>query len=134
MPISDIGTEIAGITVAHSLRKNRKMTPTTSAIVSSSVFWTSATLARIVCVRSDTIWILIDGGSEASSCGNDFLIWSTVAMTLAPGWRCTAMMMAGSLFIQPARFTSCGPTMARPTSRTRTGPLVPKVPVRLAMM
>ena len=38
VPISDIGTEIAGITVAHSLRKNRKMTPTTSAIVSSSVF------------------------------------------------------------------------------------------------
>ena len=54
-------------------------------------------------------------------------------MTLAPDWRWTAMMMAGSVFIQPARFTSCGPTMARPTSRTRTGPLVPDVRWRGAM-
>src|SRR5438093_7872601 len=100
VPISDIGTDIAGITVAQSLRRNKKMTPTTRATVSSSVFWTSATLARIVWVRSDTIWILIDGGSEASSCGNVFLIWSTVAMTLAPDWRWTAMMIDGSVFIQ----------------------------------
>ena len=128
VPISDIGTDIAGITVPQSVRRKRRMTPTTRAIVSSNVFCTSATLARIVCVRSDTIWILSDGGSEASSCGSAFLMASTVAMTLAPDWRWTAMMMAGSVFIQPARFTSCGPTMARPTSRTRTGPLTPTTP------
>jgi hypothetical protein len=34
----------------------------------------SATLARMVCVRSDTISTLIDGGSDASSCGSAFLI------------------------------------------------------------
>ncbi|HWO87395.1 MAG TPA: chromate transporter, partial [Stellaceae bacterium] len=85
-------------------------------------------LARIVCMRSDTIWILSDGGSEASSCGSAFLMASAVAMTSAPDWRWTAMMIAGSVFIQPARFTSCGPTMARPTSRTRTGPLTPTTP------
>ncbi len=129
VPISDIGTDIAGITVPQSLRRKRRMTPTTSTIVSSKVCCTSATLARIVWVRSDTIWILSDGGSEASSCGNAFLIPSTVAMTLAPDWRWTAIMMAGSVFIQPAKVTSCGPTMARPTSRTRTGPLMPNVPV-----
>src|SRR5436309_8139350 len=74
------------------------------------------------------MWILSDGGSEASSCGNAFLMASTVAMTLAPDWRWTAMMMAGSVFIQPARFTSFGPTVARPISRTRTGPLTPTTP------
>src|ERR1700730_95398 len=85
-------------------------------------------MARIVWVRSDTIWILSDGGSEASSCGSAFLMASTVAMTSAPDWRWTAMMIAGSVFIQPARFTSYGPTMARPTSRTRTGPLTRTTP------
>src|SRR6202043_2769196 len=95
VPISDIGTDIAGITVPQNLRRKRRITPTTSPIVNSSVFWTSATLARVVCVRSDTVWILSDGGSEASSCGSAFLMASTVAMTLAPDWRWTAMMMAG---------------------------------------
>src|SRR5271168_3028403 len=113
VPISDIGTDIAGIRVAHSLRKNRKMTPTTNTIVSSRVCWTSATLARMVWARSDTTSILMDGGSDASSSGNAFLIWSTVAMTLAPDWHWTAMMTAGSVLIQPARFTSCGATTAR---------------------
>jgi hypothetical protein len=37
VPTSDIGTEIAGITVAHTLRRNRKITPTTNATVSSKV-------------------------------------------------------------------------------------------------
>ncbi len=55
VPISDIGTAIAGMTVAQSLRRNRKMTPTTSAIVSSKVRSTSVTLARMVCVRSDAM-------------------------------------------------------------------------------
>jgi hypothetical protein len=34
----------------------------------------SAMLARMVCVRSDTIATLIDGGNDASSCGSAFLI------------------------------------------------------------
>ncbi len=38
VPISETGTAVAGITVAHSFRRKRKMTPTTSAIVNSSVF------------------------------------------------------------------------------------------------
>src|ERR1700751_5252686 len=71
------------------------------------------------------MWIFRDDGSEASSCGSAFLMASTVAITLAPDWRWTAIMMAGSVFIQPYNVTSCGPTMARPTSRTRTGPLTP---------
>ena len=87
MPISDSGTVTAGMTVAQKLRKKMKITITTSATVSSSVNCTSATEARIVCVRSDRIFSLIAGGSEACSCGSSDLMRSTVSMTLAPGWR-----------------------------------------------
>ena len=37
VPTRESGTEMLGITVAHTLRKNKKMTMTTSATVSSSV-------------------------------------------------------------------------------------------------
>ena len=52
VPISDNGTATAGITVAFTLRRNRKITMTTSATASISSYWTSRTEARIVVVRS----------------------------------------------------------------------------------
>ena len=52
VPISDNGTATAGITVAFTLRRNRKITMTTSATASISSYWTSRTDARIVVVRS----------------------------------------------------------------------------------
>ena len=61
------------------------MTMTTSAMVSSSVNWTSATAARMVWVRSLMTSILIAGGIAATSRGSSALILSTVSMTLAPG-------------------------------------------------
>ncbi|MEY9685135.1 hypothetical protein ABIF13_005909 [Bradyrhizobium elkanii] len=63
------------------------MTPTTSAMVKSSVNCTSSTLARIVCVRSDAIVTLTSEGRPATSCGSSFLMPSTVLITLAPGCR-----------------------------------------------
>ena len=51
-PSSASGTVTLGITVAHKLRRNTKITITTSAMVSSSVNCTSLTEARMVCVRS----------------------------------------------------------------------------------
>ena len=87
MPISDSGTVTAGMTVAQKLRRNRKITMTTSATVSSNVNCTSATEARMVWVRSEMIETFIAGGIDASSCGSSALIRSTVSMTLAPGWR-----------------------------------------------
>ena len=63
------------------------MTMTTRATVSISVNWTSLIEARMVWVRSERIDTLMAGGMEASSCGNRALIRSTVATTLAPGWR-----------------------------------------------
>src|ERR1035441_5787528 len=45
------GTAMLGIIVAHALRKNRKITMTTSATVNSMVISISLTDARIVVVR-----------------------------------------------------------------------------------
>ena len=101
MPISDSGTVTAGITVAQKLRRKRKITITTRATVSISVNWTSATDARMVWVRSERIDTLIAGGIEASSCGSNALIWSTVSITLAPGTRWIARMIA-RLLVVPA--------------------------------
>src|SRR5271156_6977135 len=94
VPTIDIGTEIPGITVAQSLRRNTAMTPTTNAMVSSRVKRTSATLAAMVWVRSDTIATSMPGGSEERKCGSSRLIAATVDMTLAPGDRCTASRTA----------------------------------------
>ncbi len=69
----DTGTAIAGITVGHTLRRNRKITITTSPIVSISVNCTSATEARMVVVRSEITETLMAGGMDASSCGSAVL-------------------------------------------------------------
>jgi len=51
------GITALGIRVARTLRRNRKMTITTRTTVMSSVTFTSATDALIVCVRSIRTWI-----------------------------------------------------------------------------
>ncbi len=84
-PSSDSGTVTLGMTVAQKLRRNTKMTPTTRAMVSSSVTSTSSTEARIVCVRSLRMSTWMAGGMAACSRGSSALIASTVSMTLAPG-------------------------------------------------
>ena len=48
----DIGTAIEGITVAETLRRKRKITMMTSAMVSIRVNFTSLTEARMVTERS----------------------------------------------------------------------------------
>ena len=118
----ETGTATAGMTVAQRLRRNRKMMATTKPTVSSSVFSTSATEARMVVVRSEITEILMLGGIEASRCGNAFLIASTVPMTFAPGSRWMASTMPRCRLTQPFRVSSCGPMTALPTSETRIGP------------
>ena len=87
MPISDSGTVTAGMTVAQKLRRNRKITMTTSATVRINVNCTSVIEARIVSVRSEMMLTFTAAGIEASSTGKACLIRATVSMTLAPGWR-----------------------------------------------
>ena len=52
VPISDSGTATLGMIVAAKLRRNRKITITTSPTVSTISNFTSSTEARIVVVRS----------------------------------------------------------------------------------
>ncbi len=100
---------MAGMTVAQSFRRNTKITITTRPMVRSSVNWTSETLARIVCVRSEAMTISMPAGRAAWSRGSAALMASTVAMTLAPGWRWMASTTAGRSLYQPCRVMSCRP-------------------------
>ena len=58
------GTVMAGMTVAQTFRRNRKITMMTSAMVSSMVRSTSLTEARIVVVRSTILSTLMDAGPQ----------------------------------------------------------------------
>src|SRR5437899_6269730 len=118
--------------VAQKLRRNMKITITTSATVSSNVNCTSATEARMVSVRSEMTEILTAAGIDAWSTGSIALTRSTVSMTLAPGWRWTARMIARCWLNQPAISSFSPALMARPVSRRRTGDPFLLALVRLA--
>src|SRR5690348_6817643 len=83
VPMIEIGTATPGMTVAHTLRRNRKITITTRQTVIMSVKRTSATEARMVSVRSERRSILIVAGIDARSVPMSFLILSTVSTVLA---------------------------------------------------
>ena len=61
VPISEIGTASAGMMVADTERRNRKITSTTSPIAISSVSCTSSTDSRTEIERSISTSMLIDG-------------------------------------------------------------------------
>src|SRR5271165_6956774 len=67
VPSSAKGTVTPGMMVAQALRRNRKITNTTSTMVMPSVISTSSTEALMVVVRSATVSTLIEGGMEASA-------------------------------------------------------------------
>ncbi len=69
VPISERGTAMPGMMVAEALRRKRKMTNTTSTVVSISSNSTSFTDARMVVVRSVMTWTWIPSGRDASICG-----------------------------------------------------------------
>ena len=120
VPTSDSGTATLGMTVAATLRRNRKMIITTSATASSSSNCTSRTEARMVSVRSVSIATSIAAGSDAESCGSRRLIRSTTSMTLAPGWRWMLTMTAADALAQAARRAFSAPSTTSATSASRT--------------
>jgi hypothetical protein len=130
VPSSASGTVMLGITVAGTLRRNTKMTITTSAMVSISVNSTSASEARMFCVRSASTLTLTAAGIELQA-GQGGRMRSTVSITLAPGCLVTARMIARPLWNvlsagrrrrrRPSPRLFSGPSTATPTSRTRTG-------------
>src|SRR5215467_743449 len=81
----DNGTARDGITVAHSVRRNKKITMTTRQIVSSIVNCTSCTAARVTSVRSIISSTWTEGGSDCCSFGINRLIVSASSTVLAPG-------------------------------------------------
>ena len=101
VPISETGTAMLAITVARRLCRKAKMTSTTMTTASTSSICTWRTDARMPSVRSVSTASCTLCGSDSCSCGSWRLMASTVAMTLAPGWRCTFRMMAGA---SPAAF------------------------------
>ncbi len=123
VPTRATGIVTLGMIVAQTLRRNRKITITTSPIESSSVNSTSVTEARMVWVRSEATWTLMSGGMLFSSCGSFASTPSTVSMTLAPG--CLKMISStpGLLFCQAASCEFCGPLIALPMSLIRIGPV-----------
>ncbi len=71
------------------------MTSTTMATARISSTSTCSTEARMPSVRSVSTVTCTLCGRASRSWGSWRLMASTVAITLAPGWRCTFRMMAG---------------------------------------
>ena len=121
VPISDSGTATAGIMVAGTLRRTRKITSTTRPTASISSNSTSLTEARMVTVRSLSTWTSTELGRLPLSCGSNALMRSVTWITLAPGWRCTFNTMAGVLPAQAASLVFSAPSTTAATSLRRTG-------------
>src|SRR5512143_1384862 len=120
-PTSEIGTAMLGITVAARLRRNRNITMTTRAMVSSREDWTSRTEARMVVVRSVSVVISIDDGMALFNWGRSCLTRSATAMMFTPGCRWMFTMTAGLVFIQAASLAFSTPSTTWATSARRTG-------------
>ena len=132
VPTRASGTVTLGMMVAQTLRRNRKMTITTRPMESMRVNCTSCTEARMVSVRSTTVWTSTEGGMAARRPGRAALMRSTVSMTLAPGCLKMKSWMPRLPFCQPARRAFSGPSTARPMSRIRTGAPLRQVTMTLS--
>ena len=86
-PMSDTGTATLGMMVALTLRRNRKITRTTSPTASRSSICTSSTEPRMVVVRSVSTATCTDAGRVLCSWGSSLLMRSTTSMTFDPGCR-----------------------------------------------
>ena len=85
VPTIEKGKARLGMIVAERLRRNRKMTRTTSTTVNTSVNLTSCTDSRIDTERSLRMPSDSAAGSCAWSCGSSALIESTTSTVLVPG-------------------------------------------------
>ena len=92
VPASDSGTVTPAARVGVARRRNRNTTSITSAMVPASVSCMSATLARIVPVRSDRIETSMSAGIQRLISGISARMLSTVSMTLASP--CLVMMIS----------------------------------------
>src|SRR5271156_6636292 len=121
VPTRDKGTAMLGMIVAAKVRRNTKMTATTSATQRISSNSTSATDARTVVVRSVNTAILMMGGIVARSFGSRALMLSTTLMILAPGCRWMFTITAGTRFIHADSWLFSTPSITFDTSLSMTG-------------
>jgi hypothetical protein len=121
VPTNDSGTDRLGMTVAGMLRRNRKITSTTSAMDRPSSNSTSETEARIVVVRSVSGVTVTAPGRLLCRLGSSALMLSTTAMTFAPGCRSTFTMIAGVVFIHAPSLVFSGASTTVATSDSFTG-------------
>ncbi len=120
-PTREIGTATLAMKVAGMLLRKTKITATTRATARTSSNSTSCTEARMPVVRSLVTATLTPAGRPCSRSGRLALILSTVAMTLAPGWRCTFSTTAGVVFIHAPSWVFSAPDTAVATSFSRIG-------------
>ena len=121
VPISDSGTATEGMTVAHSRRRNTKITATTRPMVRIRVNFTSCTEARMVSVRSENTASSTPAGSTDCSCGSSLRTFSTVWTMLAVGWRRISSSTAALPSAQAESWSFSTPSTTSATSFSRTG-------------
>ncbi len=121
VPTSDTGTASAGMIVAETFRRNRKITMITSPTAIASVSSTSDTASRIEVERSNSGAISIDGGTCARSCGSLFRTMSTTSTVLASGCRWIASTMARASLNHEATLSFSTLSMTRATWLSLTG-------------
>src|SRR5260370_36284552 len=97
VPRIENGRAIAGMIVAETFRRNKKITRMTSARVTIIVNWISLKAARIFLDRSLRICRVTEGGICAWKYGKSRRIASVVSMVLVPGWRMIIRLMARSV-------------------------------------
>jgi len=116
VPHSDSGTVTAAAAIGTSRRMNSSTTSSTSTIVISSVYCTSATLARIVAVRSWITVSLMPAGIHDISCGSSARTRSRVSITFDPADLEIVSRIAGCLPSQAARRVLATPSVTVATS------------------
>ena len=119
VPSSDTTVATAGMKVARALRKKALTTSTTSAIEISSVSSISCSEERIELVLSEATCNCTSCGNCACNSGSSARTPSTVAITLASGWRVTRTITAGWPLNRPSvlLFSTPSPTSATSCSR-----------------
>ena len=115
------GRLMPAMIVARTLRRKNSTTSTTRTMATTSVNSTSAIEARMVPVRSFTMSRVIPLGRTLCRRGNSFFSASTVPMMLAPGWRKTSRITAGSPLYQPPTRLFSSPSTTLATSLSMTG-------------
>ena len=121
VPMIDIGSAKLGMIVADQLRRNRKMTPTTSTSVSSSVNVTSSTEALIVADRSYNVDTVTAGGISVCRRTSAALTLLATSTVFVPGCRWMASTIERDPLYQLAVLLFCTSSVMRPISERWTG-------------